>query len=196
MRRGSHTSNNHVSRITPHRFHQNESPSLRRNIACLVPPAVRYSLIALILILLTSLLPAVSLAQGPDSLPASAPAAAPDLTNNISLNLLGRYAGIGAEIAAYDPATKRLYVTGPQLQIVDISNPVSSDAGQHRRHRRDQRGRQERHHRCRRAGESRPGSRSGGFPHARRRDLKTVTVGALPDMLTFTSRWHESAGGE
>ena len=143
-------------------------------------------LIALVVILLTSLLPAASLAQGPDSFPASAPAAAPDLTNNISLNLLGRYAGIGAEIAAYDPATKRLYVTGPQLQIVDISNPVAPtlvstvaiDAT---------------------SVAVKSGIIAAAVPANPVQDpgrvvfltpdgveLKSVTVGALPDMLTFT----------
>ena len=90
-------------------------------------------LIALVFILLTSLVPAASLAQGPDGFPASTPSTAPNLTNNISLSFLGRYAGVGAEISAYDPATKRLFVTGPQLQILDISNPVSPGAGRHGR---------------------------------------------------------------
>ncbi|MCU0501678.1 MAG: esterase-like activity of phytase family protein, partial [Anaerolineae bacterium] len=143
-------------------------------------------LIALVVILLSILLPAASLAQGPDTFPASAPATAPDLTNNISLNLLGRYAGIGAEIAAYDPATKRLYVTGPQLQIVDISNPVTPtlvttvavDAT---------------------SVAAKSGILAAAVPANPVQDpgqvvflspdgtiLTSVTVGALPDMLTFT----------
>lgn len=51
--------------------------------------------------------------------------AAPRPLENISLELLGRYAGSGAEIAAYDPDSQRLFVTGPHLQILDISHPVT-----------------------------------------------------------------------
>ena len=144
-------------------------------------------LIALVFILLTSLVPAASLAQGPDGFPASTPSAAPDLTNNISLSFLGRYAGVGAEISAYDPATKRLFVTGPQLQILDISNPVSPrlvgtvaiDAT---------------------SVAVKNGIIAAAVPANPIQDpgqvvfltpdgaiLKSVTVGALPDMLTFTS---------
>ncbi len=48
-----------------------------------------------------------------------------NLIDNISLEFLGRYAGSGAEISAYDAGSQRLFVTGPELQILDISNPIS-----------------------------------------------------------------------
>lgn len=44
---------------------------------------------------------------------------------NISLESLGRYTGAGAEISAYDAGTQRLFVTGPYLQALDISSPIT-----------------------------------------------------------------------
>lgn len=84
-----------------------------------------FLLVALIFALLIGLLPVATWAQGADGRSAHVPVMKPDLINNISLSLLSRYAGVGAEISAYDPASKRLFVTGPELQILDISNPVS-----------------------------------------------------------------------
>ncbi|MGQ9491288.1 MAG: choice-of-anchor I domain-containing protein [Anaerolineae bacterium] len=84
-----------------------------------------FLLVPLIFALLTGLLSVKTWAQGAGGHSAHVPVAKPDLLNNISLSLLSRYTGVGAEISAYDPASKRLFVTGPQLQILDISNPVS-----------------------------------------------------------------------
>ena len=81
-------------------------------------------LAALVLTLLTGLFPAPALVQDGD--PASVDArAAPDLTNSITLGHLGRYTAAGSEIAAYDPASKPLFVTGRALQILDLSNPAA-----------------------------------------------------------------------
>jgi hypothetical protein len=55
---------------------------------------------------------------------AMAPAAPPDAAPSISL--LGRYTGGGSEISAYDPATQRLFVTdaaGRRVDIVSIESP-------------------------------------------------------------------------
>jgi uncharacterized protein len=45
--------------------------------------------------------------------------------NGIHLTEIGRYDTTGAEISAYDPATKRLFVTGAgaNVEILDLSNP-------------------------------------------------------------------------
>lgn len=48
-----------------------------------------------------------------------------DVIENIALEFLGRYAGAGAEISAYDAGTQRLFVTGPYLQVLDVSNPIT-----------------------------------------------------------------------
>ncbi len=81
-------------------------------------------LIALVFVLVISGLPFARAAQGNQVMEAGTPAT-PDFFNNISLEFRGRYAGTGAEIAAYDAQTQRLFVTGPELQILDISNPIS-----------------------------------------------------------------------
>ncbi len=154
------------------------------------PNRSSFLLIALVFALVAGLFPAALLAQSPTEppgpqRPSSLTAAA--LTDNVSLGFLGRYAGTGAEISAYDPATKRLFVTGPQLQILDISNPITptlvstvpieatSVAVSH-------------------------GLVAASVPANPTQDpgqvvfltadgvtLNTLTVGALPDMLVFTS---------
>jgi hypothetical protein len=45
--------------------------------------------------------------------------------NHIHLTEIGRYDSTGAEISAYDPATKRLFVTGAgaNVEILDLSSP-------------------------------------------------------------------------
>jgi hypothetical protein len=45
--------------------------------------------------------------------------------NSIHLSEIGRYDTSGAEISAYDPATKRLYVTGAgaNVEVLDLSDP-------------------------------------------------------------------------
>jgi hypothetical protein len=45
--------------------------------------------------------------------------------NSIHLSEIGRYDTTGAEISAYDPAMKRLYVTGAgaNVEVLDLSNP-------------------------------------------------------------------------
>jgi len=145
--------------------------------------------IVLALVLLAGLLPVAALGQAPQgraSTPGSSPAAAADRVSTLSLSLLGRHTGVGAEIAAYDPATRRLFITGPQLQILDISNPVSPtlvstvpiDAT---------------------SVAVKNGIIAAAVPATPAQDpgqvvfltpvgtsVMTVTVGALPDMLTFT----------
>ena len=98
----------------------------RRQGATSLPRTTRRSFlpVALIVRLLTGLLPAATLAQGPDGLPVGAITAL-ELTSNVSPSFLGRYAGVGAEILAYTPGTKRLFITGPPLQFLDIANPIS-----------------------------------------------------------------------
>src|SRR5919108_3968363 len=48
-------------------------------------------------------------------------------TSNIHLEEIGRYDTTGAEISAYDPMTKRLFVTGAgaNVEVLDLSNPAS-----------------------------------------------------------------------
>jgi DNA-binding beta-propeller fold protein YncE len=45
---------------------------------------------------------------------------------SIQLSVIGRYDTDGAEISAYDPATKRLYVTGAgtNVAVLDLTNPA------------------------------------------------------------------------
>lgn len=47
--------------------------------------------------------------------------------NSIRLSAIGRYDTTGAEISAYDPATKRLYVTGAgsNVEVLDFSDPAN-----------------------------------------------------------------------
>lgn len=47
--------------------------------------------------------------------------------NGIHLEEIGRYDTVGAEISAYDPAMKRLYVTGAgaNVEVLDLSDPSS-----------------------------------------------------------------------
>ncbi len=154
------------------------------------PNRSSFLLVALVFALLAGLIPATLLAQDPAGLPGpqgSSPATAPGVTNNISLDFLGRYAGIGAEISAYDSSTRRLFVTGPQLQILDISNPVTptlvstvpidatSVAVSHGL--------------VAAAVPANPTQNPGQvvFFTPNGAILNTVTVGALPDMLVFTS---------
>lgn len=46
---------------------------------------------------------------------------------DIHLVWLGRYQGTGAEISAYDPITRRLFVTGAgsQVEVLDLSDPAA-----------------------------------------------------------------------
>jgi hypothetical protein len=145
-------------------------------------------LIVLLLALLAGTLPARSLAHAVHGLPNAASAALtpPNPASNLVVSLLGRYTGSGAEIGAYDATTNRLFVTGPQLQILDITNPISptlvvtvpiaatSVAVKHGV--------------IAAAVPADPAQDSGQvfFLDADGATLKTVTVGALPDMLTFT----------
>lgn len=48
-------------------------------------------------------------------------------TNSIHLTEIGRYDTTGAEISAYDPATKRLFVTGAgaNVEVLDLSDPAN-----------------------------------------------------------------------
>jgi len=47
--------------------------------------------------------------------------------NSVHLEEIGRYDTVGAEISAYDPAMKRLYVTGAgaNVEVLDLSDPSS-----------------------------------------------------------------------
>ncbi len=83
----------------------------------------RYLSFLLIGLLLLGLLPADAPAQARQLQPLASSVSSP--ASSISLELLGRYAGPGAEIAAYDPGTRRLFVTGPYLQVLDIANPIT-----------------------------------------------------------------------
>ncbi len=113
--------------------------------------------------------------------------------NKINLSKIGTFTSVdGAEIVAYDPTTKRLFTTtGDTVEIIDISNPASPT----------------------KFGEIDLTTVGGGsnsvavnngivavaveadtaqdpgvvaFYNTDGELLKTVTVGALPDMLTFT----------
>ena len=47
-------------------------------------------------------------------------------SNNINLSAIGTFSGSGAEIVAHDPNTQRLFVTtGDTVEIIDISNPAN-----------------------------------------------------------------------
>lgn len=119
----------------------------------------------------------------------AAPTATPQPTamiENISLELLGRYAGAGAEIAAYDPGSKRLFVTGPYLQVLDISNPITPTLAItvpiEATHVAIYDGL------VAAAVPADPAQDPGQvvFMDTDGQVLKTVTVGSLPDMLVFT----------
>lgn len=124
----------------------------------------------------------------------AAPASA-EVEKSISLNVVGRYTAPGgedrAEIAAYDPATKRIFaINGPEarVDVLDVSNPalpeldftipllgipnsVAIKGGI-----------------VAVAVQNSPKTSPGWvqFFDVNGNPLSTVTVGALPDMLTFT----------
>lgn len=100
---------------------------------------------------------------------------------------IGRYTStLGAEIAAYDEASKRVFVTGDQLQIIDLSNPSQPTLVKTLPYTAT-------------SVDFYNGLAAVAVPAATVTDpgqvlffnsegtlLKAVTVGALPDMVTFT----------
>lgn len=88
-------------------------------------------LIAMTALLIMTLTAGTALAgQGPDT-----PDGPPSTSGAIGLQVLGRYQAVGAEITAFDPASRRVFVTAAAdastgdpvglLQILDISDPAA-----------------------------------------------------------------------
>jgi hypothetical protein len=126
---------------------------------------------------------------------AGAPAGFAKAGKAISLQFLGRYTDTGgqerAEIAAYDPATRRIFaINGPlsRVDVLDISNPAAPEL----EFTITLRGRPNsvavKDGVIAVAVENSPKTSPGWvqFFDADGNALSTVTVGALPDMLTFT----------
>lgn len=127
----------------------------------------------------------------PATLPGGLGIAARSATAAHGVNLvpLGRYQGTGAEITAYDPISRRAFTVSPNgLQILDLSNPANPTlvkavalTGSNSVTTSDGK--------IAVAVEATPKTAPGSvkFIDADGNILKEVTVGALPDMLTFTS---------
>ena len=116
-------------------------------------------------------------------------------SHSITLNFLGRYAAAGgadrAEIAAYDPATKRIFaINGPlaRVDVLDVSNPAAPAPEFTIALKGRPNSVAVRDGVVAVAVENSPKTSPGWvqFFDADGNALSTVTVGALPDMLTFT----------
>ncbi len=88
-------------------------------------------LVIMTALLLATLTPGTALAvQGPDT-----PEGPPPPSGAVGLEAIGRYQAVGAEISAFDPASRRVFVTAAAdastgdpvglLQILDISDPAA-----------------------------------------------------------------------
>lgn len=91
-----------------------------------------WGLLSLVILLVATAIPARLWAESGNS---RAFATAPMASAGLTMEFLGSYAGVGAEIAAYDAGSQRLFVTAAVdaateedvgiVQIVDISDPVT-----------------------------------------------------------------------
>ena len=113
----------------------------------------------------------------------------------LGVHATGTFAAGGAEIAAHDPATQRLFVVNGAhhvIDVLDMSRPPTHARAIDRRLDPVRRRRQQRGRARRRGGGGRRGREAGSrgirrlLRRRRQPAQRRVTVGALPDMVTFT----------